>query len=116
MTILSAAGGTTKSGIKLKDTAAVDFKLSFPNATDMQLSAKVNFAASGFNTNQTAIAGNLNDVIAAGGSNSIDPMIAALATLPSMGRSPPRSTSFRQRSISTPRLRRSSPISPSPTA
>ena len=85
VTILSAAGGIVKNGISVQDTAVVDYTLLFPNSTDMQLAISVDFAPEGLNRNETAIAEHLNSAVSAGGSTSLNPVLFALAGLPSMG-------------------------------
>ena len=85
ITILSADGGIERNGISVKDTAVVDYTLLFPNSTDMQLAVSVDFAAKGLNRNQTAIAQSFNNVVSAGGSKSLDPLLFAVAGLPSVG-------------------------------
>ena len=84
-TILSAAGGATNNGISVIDTASADFELVFPaNGTDMVLTlVSIDFALSGFNQNQQAIADNLNAIFAAGVPPSLQALLDALANLPS---------------------------------
>jgi uncharacterized protein with beta-barrel porin domain len=77
-TILSAAGGTTDNGLSLAATSpALNAQLLFPNATDVVLGIRIDFATTGLNRNQTSIGNNLNAALAAGG-GTLGPIYNAL--------------------------------------
>jgi len=76
-TILSAAGGTTNSGLGLLASPALQAMLLFPNPNDVVLDIDVDFAPDGLNRNQTAIGNNLNAVLGAGG-GTLGPVFAGL--------------------------------------
>ncbi len=80
-TILTAAGGTTNSGLTLGAITSPAFtaQLLFPNATDVVLSTTIDFtpAAVGLNPNQTNIGNNLNSVVGAG-TGGVSPVVLAL--------------------------------------
>ncbi len=78
VTILSAAGGTTDSGLALGPTSpALRASLSFPNANDVVLNTSIDFSVGGINPNQTALANSLN-AVAAGSSGGVEPVLLAL--------------------------------------
>jgi uncharacterized protein with beta-barrel porin domain len=80
-TILSAAGGTTNNGLTAQDTAVVDYKLLFPNATDVELEiASVNFAPSGLTPNEQAVGQHLQQAFLAGGGD-LSNLLTELAEL-----------------------------------
>jgi hypothetical protein len=66
-TILSAANGVTDNGISVRDTAALDFELLFPNANDMVLSVAANFIGAAQTPNQRVTAAHLQSALNAGG-------------------------------------------------
>jgi autotransporter-like protein len=76
-TILSAAGGTTDSGLGLLASPALQASLLFPNPNDVVLDIDVDFAPGGLNRNQTAIGNNLNAILGAGG-GTLGPVFAGL--------------------------------------
>jgi len=76
-TILSAAGGTTNSGLGLLASPALQAMLLFPNPNDVVLDIDVDFAPDGLNRNQTSIGNNLNAVLGAGG-GTLGPVFAGL--------------------------------------
>jgi uncharacterized protein with beta-barrel porin domain len=60
-TVLSAAGGTTNSGLSLLASPALQAQLVFPNANDVVVkSSGINFVTAGLNINQTALGNALN--------------------------------------------------------
>jgi uncharacterized protein with beta-barrel porin domain len=60
-TVLSAAGGTTNSGLALLASPVLQAQLVFPNATDVVVkSAGINFLTPGLNNNQTSLANAFN--------------------------------------------------------
>ena len=84
VTILSADGGVTNSGLAVKDTAAVDYSLLFdPN--DVVLSMDVNFAPKGLGKEQGGVGSALNKVFKGGGPNSMEGLALALLQLPTLG-------------------------------
>lgn len=66
-TILSATNGVTNNGISVRDTAALDFELLFPNANDMVLSVAANFIGAAQTPNQRVTAAHLQSALNAGG-------------------------------------------------
>ncbi len=62
-TILSAAGGTTNSGLGLLASPALQAQLLFPNPNDVVLSVDVDFVPDGLNQNETHIGQNLNQIL-----------------------------------------------------
>ena len=84
-TILQAAGGVTNNGIAVANasTAAVSYKLLFPDANDMVLGVAINFLGNGtVSGNQSAVGQTVNAIVGAGGSSSFNPVSQALMTLP----------------------------------
>src|SRR6185437_7931411 len=76
-TIVSATGGVTDNGLTVQDSAAVEYKLLFPNATDVQLEiAGINFAPAGLTPNQQAVGQNLQQSFLAGGGDLSDLLLA----------------------------------------
>ena len=60
-TVLTAAAGTTNSGLALLASPALHAQLLFPDADDVVVaSSGINFLTSGLNKNQTAVGGALN--------------------------------------------------------
>jgi hypothetical protein len=84
VTILSAAGGVTDSGLSLltQSSAVISYQLLFPNPTDVALGYTIDFSPSGLNHNQTHIGDYINNVQLAGGSASFAPIAEALFSLP----------------------------------
>ncbi|HVS26486.1 MAG TPA: autotransporter domain-containing protein [Burkholderiales bacterium] len=84
VTILSAAGGVTNSGLGLSfaPSAVTSYQLLFPNATDVALGYSINFAPAGLNRNQTVIGGYVNNIQLAGGTASFGPIAAKLFSMP----------------------------------
>jgi uncharacterized protein with beta-barrel porin domain len=91
-TILSATGGITNTGIAVTDTAAVDYKLLFPDANTMTLDATINFVpepapgqdgfgTNGLTTNQTAVGRTLNTIVSGGGTLGFVPALLAVPTV-----------------------------------
>jgi uncharacterized protein with beta-barrel porin domain len=80
-TVLSAAGGTTNSGLSLLASPALQAQLVFPNATDVVVkSAGVNFVVAGLGTSQTALGNALNGALQTAGLGS--PVFNALLNGP----------------------------------
>jgi uncharacterized protein with beta-barrel porin domain len=80
-TVLSAAGGTTNSGLSLLASPALQAQLVFPNATDVVVkSAGVNFVVAGLGTSQTALGNALNGALQTAGLGS--PIFNALLNGP----------------------------------
>lgn len=85
VTILSAVGGTTNSGLTATSASpAIQAQVQFPNATDVVLGVTIDFAARGLNDNQLAIANNLNAVLNAG-SGGLGSVINGLLNVASLG-------------------------------
>jgi uncharacterized protein with beta-barrel porin domain len=60
-TVLSAAGGTTNSGLSLLASPVLQAQLVYPNATDVAVkSTGINFLTPGLNNNQTSLANAFN--------------------------------------------------------
>jgi len=84
-TVLTSGAPIVDNGIAAVDTAVVDFDLIFPTTMQMDLVLLgVDFAPSGLNRNETAIANNLNKIYDAGG-GGVSPVLDALAALPDVG-------------------------------
>jgi uncharacterized protein with beta-barrel porin domain len=84
-TILSAAGGTTNSGLALvtRPSAVISYQMLFPNSNDVAIGYTIDYSpASGLNRNQAAIGNNVNSIQLAGGSPSFAPVAAALFDVP----------------------------------
>lgn len=66
--ILSAKGGIKDKGIKVDDGVVVDYELRFPNANNMFLTTRLDFAPNdaGLTANQRATGRNLNQILKAG--------------------------------------------------
>jgi outer membrane autotransporter protein len=80
-TILSAAGGTTNSGLTVQDSAVVNYELNYPNASDVQLTvAGINFAPSGLTANEKAVGQDLQQAYTAGG-GGLSSLLTSLANL-----------------------------------
>ena len=60
VTILTADGGVTNSGIRVKDTALVDYSLRFPNPNDVVLQVDVDFAPKGLKKDESSVGSYLN--------------------------------------------------------
>jgi hypothetical protein len=84
-TILTATSPIVDNGIKVGSTPVVQFDVIFPTATQMDLVVDVDFAVSGLNRNETAIANNLTAIFDTGKFTKLDTMLNAIATLPSDG-------------------------------
>jgi uncharacterized protein with beta-barrel porin domain len=84
VTILSAAGGVTDSGLGLttQPSAVITYQLLFPNPTDVDLGYSIDFAPSALNVNQTMIGNYINRVQLAGGSAGLAPIVEALFFIP----------------------------------
>jgi len=84
LTILSAAGGVTDSGLVLdtQPSAVVRYGLLFPDSTNVVLSYGVDFSPAALNSNQAAVGQYINTIQSAGGSASLAPVITALVGLP----------------------------------
>jgi uncharacterized protein with beta-barrel porin domain len=82
-TILTAASPIVDNGIKAVSTPVVQFDVIFPTATQMDLRLLgVDFAVSGLNRNETAIANNLTAIFDTGNFKQMDAVLNAIATLP----------------------------------
>ena len=77
VTILTAAGGTTNSGVTLLSSPALQASLSFPNANDVVLSYSIDFSAGGLNRNQSALGAGLNSAVD-NGTGGLAPLTDAL--------------------------------------
>ena len=87
-TILTTTGSAIDNqGISAVSTPVVQFDLLFPpSTTEMDLVLLgVDFVVGGLNRNETAIAQNANKIFAAGVGPALDPMLTALAQLPTTG-------------------------------
>jgi uncharacterized protein with beta-barrel porin domain len=88
VTILSGAGGVTNSGLGLAapPSAVVNYRLLFPNPTEVALGYTIDFAPQGLqqglNRNQRAIGGYINSIQLGGGSAGFAPIVATLVGLP----------------------------------
>lgn len=76
-TILSADNGAIDSGLGLIASPALHAWLSFPNANDVVLGMSVDFTVAGLNSNQVAIAENL-DAVLQGGAGGVTPVLLGL--------------------------------------
>jgi len=87
VTILSAAGGVTDSGLALEvaESAVAGYQLLYPNPTDVALGLSVDFAPTGLNRNETAIGRYFNAAQYAGSSPALGPIVSALVALPDVG-------------------------------
>ena len=66
-TIVSAAGGTTDSGLSLLASPALHAELVYPNANDVMIkSSGINFLTPGLDGNQTALGNAFNGAVTAG--------------------------------------------------
>jgi outer membrane autotransporter protein len=84
-TIVTGTGGATNSGLSLtyQPSAVMDYKLLYPNSTDVVLSTSIDFSPKqGLNRNQRAIGDAISTIQRAGGAESISPVVAELFTLP----------------------------------
>ncbi|WP_298985212.1 autotransporter outer membrane beta-barrel domain-containing protein [uncultured Roseibium sp.] len=78
VTILSATGGTTNSGVSLAEVSpAYQAGLSFPNANDVVLTTSIDFSAGAGNANQRSIGDRLNAAFDAG-QGGLQPILSAL--------------------------------------
>ena len=85
-TVLTTTGTLTDSGVSAVSTAVVTFDLIFPTPTQMDLVLLgVDFAAEGLNRNETSIGENFNKIYGANGSPGLNPVLEALAQLPTVG-------------------------------
>ncbi len=67
-TVLSAAGGTTNSGLSLLASPALQAQLVYPNANDVTIkSSGINFVTPGLNGNQTSLGNGFNGAAATAG-------------------------------------------------
>ncbi len=87
VTILTAAGGVTDSGLSLSvaESAVAGYQLMYPNPTDVTLGLSVDFAPDGMNRNETAIGQYFNRVQYAGSSPALAPIVSALFEIPTVG-------------------------------
>ena len=84
-TIVHADGGATGNGLTLAALPAVaSYQLVFPDAFDVALQGRLNFAPTGLNGNQTSIGQSINSIQIAGGSASFDPVAKAILTIPTL--------------------------------
>ena len=86
VTILSSAGGTIDSGLDLifQESAVIEYKLLFPNPTDVVLGTSIDFSPAGLNQNEAAIGEAINAINLAGGSTSFAPVVAEIFKLPEL--------------------------------
>jgi hypothetical protein len=86
MTILSAAGGTTNTGLHLTNpsSAVAQYTLKFVNPTDAVVTINVDFAptSAATNANDTVIGSYFNKLQLAGSSAALAPTIQAIFALP----------------------------------
>ena len=75
VTILTADGGVTNNGLRVRDTALVDYSLLF-NPNDIQLRMNVDFGSSG-------VGKQLNEVFEGGGPDGLEDLALALLRLES---------------------------------
>ena len=85
VTILTADGGVTNSGIRVKDTALVDYSLRFPNPNDVVLQVDVDFAPKGLKKDESSVGSYLNKAFKNGASNKLESLGLALLELPTVG-------------------------------
>jgi len=80
VTVLSAAGGVTNSGLTLDyvSTAVGQYRLIYPNPNDVVLQYDVNFSPAGMTGNQHSVGSAVNRIQAGGTSPSFDPIARAL--------------------------------------
>ena len=84
-TIVHADGGATNNGLTLAALPAVAlYQLEFPDANDVVLQGRLNFAPAGLNSNQTSIGQSINAIQLAGGSSSFSPVVQAILTIPNV--------------------------------
>jgi outer membrane autotransporter protein len=79
-TLLSAAGGTTHTGLQLDamSTAVARYALTYPNPRDVVLTQTVDFAPQGLIGNQIAVGAAVNAIQAAQGTPAFGPVATAL--------------------------------------
>ena len=83
VTILTADGGVTDEGLKVKDTAVVDYSLKV-NPNDVVLKTDVDFAPKGLDKGASGVGQNLNQVYKHGGPSGLWPVTHALLELPTV--------------------------------
>lgn len=84
-TIVHADGGAADNGLALAALPAVaSYSLEFPDANDVVLQGRLNFAPTGLNSNQTSIGQNINAIQIAGGSASFGPVVQAILSIPTV--------------------------------
>ncbi|NJO33938.1 MAG: hypothetical protein HC869_13155 [Rhodospirillales bacterium] len=76
VTILTAEGGVTDNGIKVKDTAVVDYTLNV-NPNDVVLKVDVDFAPKGLDKGAGGVGQHLNQVYKNGGPSDLWPVTTA---------------------------------------
>jgi len=85
VTIVTGNTGITNNGLKvIQASAAAQYELVYPNATDVALRTSIDFAPAGLTGNQAVIGNNINSILLAGGSASLAPVVARLLYLPSV--------------------------------
>ena len=84
VTILTAQGGVTDSGIGVKDTAVVDYSLKV-NPNDVVLGVDVDFAPKGLAKDEGGVGQHLNQVYKNGGPDGLWPVTHALLELETKG-------------------------------
>ena len=83
MTILTADGGVTNEGLKVKDTAVVDYSLKV-NPNDVVLKTDVNFAPKGLDKEASGVGQKLNQIYKNGGPSGLWPVTHVLLELPTV--------------------------------
>ncbi|UCV28774.1 autotransporter outer membrane beta-barrel domain-containing protein [Ferribacterium limneticum] len=86
--VLSAAGGVTSNSLSLIAPASpiVHYALSYPSSNEVAISSLVDFSPASLGNNGRQIGAHLNAILAAGGSSSLAPYIAALVSMPDEAR------------------------------
>ncbi|MEQ1576748.1 MAG: autotransporter domain-containing protein [Hyphomicrobium sp.] len=77
-TILSAAGGVSHAGLRVADTALVDYTLLYPNANDVVLAMNVTFSSAGLTPNQSAVVDYFGRGVGAGAPAELEQAYLAL--------------------------------------
>jgi outer membrane autotransporter protein len=83
VTVLSAAGGVTNSGLSLasQPSGVINYELLFPNPTDVAIGTEITFSPRGLNANQKSIGDCIDAIQQTGGSESFAPIAAELFAL-----------------------------------
>jgi hypothetical protein len=86
--VLSAAGGAVPNNLTLiaPPSPIVSYALIYPSSNEVAISSQVDFAPASLGANNQQIGAHLNAILAAGGSGSLAPYIAALVGMPDAAR------------------------------